>query len=113
MDTTAYCKFPNYNKDFYEFLLTLLLFVIKSLEKFSTLTHQISGELDVFIQTIHDTEFPNSVEATENLLIEQCGEYARLKVKIPIIREYIEKTTFSFKFFGCCLGGDFNNSPTW
>ncbi|XP_051859897.1 guanine nucleotide exchange factor DBS isoform X3 [Drosophila albomicans] len=53
-----------------------------SLEKFSSLTHQVSAELDVFIQAIHDTEFPNSVEATRKLLEDQGADYARLKDEI-------------------------------
>ncbi|XP_030557055.1 guanine nucleotide exchange factor DBS isoform X2 [Drosophila novamexicana] len=53
-----------------------------SLEKFSSLTHQVSAELDVFIQAIHDTEFPNSVEATKKLLEDQGVDYARLKDEI-------------------------------
>ncbi|XP_017865480.1 PREDICTED: guanine nucleotide exchange factor DBS isoform X3 [Drosophila arizonae] len=53
-----------------------------SLEKFSSLTHQVSAELDVFIQAIHDTEFPNSVEATKKLLEDQGIDYARLKDEI-------------------------------
>lgn len=32
------------------------------------------------MRTIHDTEFPNSVESTEALLIEQAIEYTKLKV---------------------------------
>ncbi|XP_049309800.1 guanine nucleotide exchange factor DBS isoform X6 [Bactrocera dorsalis] len=53
-----------------------------SLEKFSSLTHQVSTELDIFIQTIHDTEFPNSVEATQKLIDVQGGDYERLKEEI-------------------------------
>ncbi|XP_034653766.1 guanine nucleotide exchange factor DBS isoform X2 [Drosophila subobscura] len=53
-----------------------------SLEKFSSLTHQVSAELDIFIQAIHDTEFPNSVEATKNLLEAQGTDYTRLKEEI-------------------------------
>ncbi|XP_046866240.1 guanine nucleotide exchange factor DBS isoform X2 [Drosophila willistoni] len=53
-----------------------------SLEKFSSLTHQVSAELDIFIQAIHDTEFPNSVEATRKLLEDQGVDYARLKEEI-------------------------------
>ncbi|XP_055918316.1 guanine nucleotide exchange factor DBS-like [Eupeodes corollae] len=51
-----------------------------SLEKFSSLTHQVSNELDIFIQVIHDTEFPNSVDATQKLLDDQGADYDRLKV---------------------------------
>lgn len=50
------------------------------LEKFSSLTHQVSCNLDIFMRIIHDTEFPNSVEATQKLLDEQGTEYERLKV---------------------------------
>lgn len=32
------------------------------------------------MRIIHDTEFPNSVEATQKLLDEQGTEYERLKV---------------------------------
>ncbi|XP_065368625.1 guanine nucleotide exchange factor DBS isoform X3 [Calliphora vicina] len=53
-----------------------------SLEKFSSLTHQVSAELDIFIQAIHDTEFPNSVEATQKLLDDQGTDYQRLKEEI-------------------------------
>ncbi|XP_022218469.2 guanine nucleotide exchange factor DBS isoform X2 [Drosophila obscura] len=53
-----------------------------SLEKFSSLTHQVSAELDIFIQAIHDTEFPNSVEATKTLLEVQGTDYTRLKEEI-------------------------------
>lgn len=33
------------------------------------------------MRVIHDTEFPNSVDATQKLLDEQGAEYERLKVK--------------------------------
>lgn len=50
------------------------------LEKFSSLTHTVSCNLDIFMRAIHDTEFPNSVDATQKLLDEQGAEYDRLKV---------------------------------
>lgn len=34
------------------------------------------------MRTIHDTEFPNSVESTEALLVEQGIEYTKLKVSV-------------------------------
>lgn len=37
------------------------------------------------MRQIHDTEFPNSVEATEQLLIGQETQYIRLKVKLELI----------------------------
>lgn len=53
---------------------------LQSLENFSGMTTVIAQHLESFMRQIHDTEFPNSVEATENLLIEQSVEYNRLKV---------------------------------
>ena len=50
------------------------------MEKFSCLTQKVSADLDIFIQAIHDTEFPNSVDATQKLLDDQGSEYDRLKV---------------------------------
>lgn len=38
--------------------------------------------MDIFIQAIHDTEFPNSVEATQKLLDDQGTDYCRLKEEI-------------------------------
>jgi hypothetical protein len=39
----------------------------------------ISADLDIFIKEIHDIEFPNSVESTENLIEEQQSRYEKLK----------------------------------
>jgi hypothetical protein len=54
---------------------------LQSLENFSGMTTLIAQHLETFMRQIHDTEFPNSVEATEQLLIEQSAEYNRLKVR--------------------------------
>lgn len=45
------------------------------------------------MRQIHETEFPNSVEATEQLLIEQGVEYAKLKVskKLKDLWDYKKK----------------------
>lgn len=51
-----------------------------SLEKFSGLTNIISSNLDAFMKSIHDMEFPNSVEATEKLIHDQGEQYEKLKV---------------------------------
>lgn len=50
------------------------------MEKFSGLTNMVSGDLDTFMRQIHETEFPNSVEATKHLLEAQSYEYDKLKV---------------------------------
>lgn len=74
------------------------------LEKFSSLTHTVSCNLDIFMRAIHDTEFPNSVDATQKLLDEQGAEYDRLKVSykrwgvlviwhlMPIFSGFIRRT---------------------
>ncbi|XP_038122208.1 guanine nucleotide exchange factor DBS isoform X4 [Culex quinquefasciatus] len=53
-----------------------------SLEKFSGLTNMISCNLDVFMKSIHEMEFPNSVDATEKLIEEQGEQYEKLKEDI-------------------------------
>ncbi|XP_053683186.1 guanine nucleotide exchange factor DBS isoform X2 [Sabethes cyaneus] len=53
-----------------------------SLEKFSGLTNMISCNLDAFMKSIHEMEFPNSVEATERLIDEQGEQYEKLKEDI-------------------------------
>ncbi|KAH8234483.1 hypothetical protein KR038_012115, partial [Drosophila bunnanda] len=53
-----------------------------SLEKFSSLTHKVSEELDSFLQAIHDLELPNSVESTRKLLDNQVIKYDLLKMEI-------------------------------
>jgi len=60
---------------------------IQSLEKFSGLTTQVAYDLEAFMRQIHDTEFPNSVEATEQLLVEEGNEYAKLKVSLIVAFE--------------------------
>lgn len=37
------------------------------------------------MRAIHDTEFPNSVDATQKLLDEQGAEYDRLKVSRSMV----------------------------
>ncbi|XP_058464831.1 guanine nucleotide exchange factor DBS isoform X3 [Malaya genurostris] len=53
-----------------------------SLEKFSGLTNMISCNLDAFMKSIHEMEFPNSVDATERLIEEQGDQYEKLKEDI-------------------------------
>lgn len=45
------------------------------------------------MRKIHDTEFPNSVEATEALLIEQSLEYTKLKVRICEYKHRVSKAS--------------------
>ena len=55
-------------------------FYFQSLENFSGQMTLVAHHLEMYMRQIHDTEFPNSVEATEKLLIEQSAEYNKLKV---------------------------------
>ncbi|XP_031630381.1 guanine nucleotide exchange factor DBS isoform X3 [Contarinia nasturtii] len=67
------------------------------LEKFSSLTHQVSCNLDIFMRVIHDTEFPNSVDATQKLLDEQGSEYERLKEEILAAAKHGERLLDDFR----------------
>lgn len=53
-----------------------------ALEKFSCNTQEVSDALDTFTQRLQDTEFPNDVNATQQLLKTQGNEYAELKEEI-------------------------------
>ncbi|XP_032311518.1 guanine nucleotide exchange factor DBS isoform X6 [Drosophila ananassae] len=68
-----------------------------SLEKFSSITHHVSAELDIFIKTIHDTEFPNSVKATQFLIESQGNDYNRLKEEILIAAKHGESLLDNIK----------------
>ncbi|XP_069678460.1 guanine nucleotide exchange factor DBS [Periplaneta americana] len=53
-----------------------------ALEKFSCNTQEVSAALDSFTQSLQDTEFPNDVDATQQLLNSQGIEYSELKEEI-------------------------------
>ncbi|KAK7866805.1 hypothetical protein R5R35_005239 [Gryllus longicercus] len=53
-----------------------------ALEKFSCNTQEVSAALDSFTQSLQDTEFPNDVDATQELLKSQGSEYDDLKEDI-------------------------------
>ncbi|XP_065166036.1 guanine nucleotide exchange factor DBS-like isoform X2 [Atheta coriaria] len=53
-----------------------------ALEKFSTRTHEVSNALDDFTKKISETEFPNNVDSTQQLLNTQSIEYSQLKDEI-------------------------------
>ncbi|XP_053642336.2 guanine nucleotide exchange factor DBS isoform X4 [Cherax quadricarinatus] len=52
---------------------------IQAVEKFSANTQEISASLRAFTQKLQETEFPNDVASTEELLRSQCAEYSVLK----------------------------------
>lgn len=79
---------------------------LQSLENFSGMTTLIAQHLESFMRQIHDTEFPNSVEATEQLLIEQSAEYNRLKVRRFWHCHTLISIYFHRNFFHCA-GGNF------
>ncbi|XP_071514247.1 guanine nucleotide exchange factor DBS-like isoform X2 [Panulirus ornatus] len=51
----------------------------QAVEKFSANTQEISASLRAFTQKLQETEFPNDVASTEELLRSQCSEYNVLK----------------------------------
>ncbi|XP_045623388.1 guanine nucleotide exchange factor DBS isoform X2 [Procambarus clarkii] len=51
----------------------------QAVEKFSANTQEISASLRAFTQKLQETEFPNDVASTEELLRSQCSEYSVLK----------------------------------
>ncbi|XP_064117946.1 guanine nucleotide exchange factor DBS-like isoform X4 [Macrobrachium nipponense] len=51
----------------------------QAVEKFSANTQEISASLRAFTQKLQETEFPNDVTSTEELLNSQCAEYSVLK----------------------------------
>ncbi|XP_042228401.1 guanine nucleotide exchange factor DBS-like isoform X1 [Homarus americanus] len=51
----------------------------QAVEKFSANTQEISASLRAFTQKLQETEFPNDVASTEELLRSQCAEYSVLK----------------------------------
>lgn len=53
--------------------------------------------MDTFIRLIHDTEFPNSVEATQRLLEDQGAEYEKLKEGILMTAKHGEGLVADFK----------------
>lgn len=60
------------------------------------------------MRVIHDTEFPNSVDATQKLLDEQGAEYERLKV--CFVKLCDDDNFLYFKNFIFFLGRDFGGS---
>jgi hypothetical protein len=45
--------------------------MLQALEKFSCNTQEVSAALDSFTQSLQDAEFPNDVDATQQLLNSQ------------------------------------------
>jgi hypothetical protein len=45
--------------------------MLQALEKFSCNTQEVSAALDSFTQSLQDVEFPNDVDATQQLLNSQ------------------------------------------
>lgn len=60
------------------------------LERFSTLTQQVSNALDKFTKTIDEAELPNNVEVTQQLLNKQTLAYSELKEEILIAARHGE-----------------------
>ncbi|CAG9759980.1 unnamed protein product [Ceutorhynchus assimilis] len=52
------------------------------LENFNSLTQQVSNALDDFTKSVDETELPNDVDSTQDLLIKQNESYSDLKKEI-------------------------------
>lgn len=79
---------------------------MQSLERFSAQTTHVAHHLEAFMRQIHETEFPNSVEATEQLLIEQGSDYTKLKVskcQIQVDSQYWFICSLNFRMKSCQL----------
>ncbi|XP_044741334.1 guanine nucleotide exchange factor DBS-like isoform X4 [Chrysoperla carnea] len=67
------------------------------LQKFSVMTKEISQALDIFLSSILETEFPNNVEATQQLLNQQGILYAELKDEILSATKHGEHLLLNIK----------------
>ncbi|XP_049825269.1 guanine nucleotide exchange factor DBS-like isoform X2 [Aethina tumida] len=67
------------------------------LEKFSTVTHDVSNALDNFTKTIEETELPNNVDSTQQLLNRQTQCYSDLKDEILAAAKHGENLLCSIK----------------
>lgn len=67
------------------------------LEKFSTITQQVSNALDEFTKNIEETELPNNVDSTQQLLNTQSLQYSDLKDEILSAAKYGETLLCNIK----------------
>ncbi|KAJ8926822.1 hypothetical protein NQ314_020670 [Rhamnusium bicolor] len=67
------------------------------LEKFSAITQQVSFALDDFTKTIEETELPNNVDSTQQLLNKQTESYSDLKEEILSAAKHGEDLLCSIK----------------
>lgn len=67
------------------------------MEKFSELTNDISNSLYNFTKRINDTEFPNTVDSTQQLLNQQELSYSELKEGILLAAKHGEVLLFSIR----------------
>ncbi|KAF2903495.1 hypothetical protein ILUMI_02685 [Ignelater luminosus] len=68
-----------------------------ALEQFSNITQRVSHALDDFTKTINETEFPNNVEATQQLLNQQASIYSELKEEILAAAKHGETLLMSIR----------------
>lgn len=67
------------------------------MEQFSNITQRVSHALDDFTKTINETEFPNNVEATQQLLNQQASIYSELKEEILAAAKHGETLLMSIR----------------
>ncbi|KAL1493421.1 hypothetical protein ABEB36_011480 [Hypothenemus hampei] len=71
------------------------------LENFSFVTQQVSNALDEFTKLVDETELPNDVESTQNLLIKQNESYSELKNDILSAAKIGESLLCNIKETSC------------
>ncbi|XP_076261206.1 guanine nucleotide exchange factor DBS-like isoform X2 [Rhynchophorus ferrugineus] len=67
------------------------------LEKFSSITQQVSKNLDDFTKVVDETELPNNVDSTQELLIKQNELYSDLKKEILSAAKFGDELLFTIK----------------
>lgn len=72
------------------------------LQKFSVITKEISQALDIFLSSILETEFPNNVDATQQLLNQQGIIYSELKDEIAAATKHGENLLVNIRENPAC-----------
>ncbi|XP_031336912.1 guanine nucleotide exchange factor DBS-like isoform X1 [Photinus pyralis] len=68
-----------------------------ALEQFSLITQRVSHALDEFTKKINETEFPNNVDSTQQLLNQQTSIYSELKEEILTAAKHGEQLLTSIR----------------
>jgi hypothetical protein len=66
----------------------LFSFLLKAIEKLTQSIHELSEMLLVFIKQCDEIEFPNAVESTQKLLIQNSTQKNELEQELQRIKTY-------------------------